>query len=135
VMNKTHFQNVWVISVLALALIGARRVSPIHHVNVTEAEKLIHDVGAVHIDIGTSSEHASGFIPGALLIPLADLPKRLKELPSDKTQPLLVYSRSSDRSLRAASLLRQSGRKDIYCLRGGLQAWTAAQKPIQIPKK
>lgn len=117
----------------AFALCGARKVPVIHTVNTGDAEKLIRDVGAYLLDVRTPQEFAEGHIPGATLIPVNELAHRLRELPQDKTQPILVYCRSGSRSSRAAQLLYQSGRKDVYNLSGGIQAWAQAQKPIQIP--
>ncbi len=128
-------RRVFPLLLAALFLCGGRRVPAIHAVNVSDAEKLIQDVGVFLLDIRTPEEFQQGHIPGANLIPMAQLTERLKELPKDKTQPILVYCRNGDRSGRAAQLLYQSGRKDIYNLSGGLRAWAAAQKPVQISPK
>ncbi len=119
----------------ALLLCGARRPSPIHNVNAKDAELLIRDVGVTLIDVRSAKEYSNGCIPGAKSIPLAELSSRLKELPKDKTEPLLMYDRNGEKSARAARLLYESGRKDIYNLTGGIAAWAAAQKPIQLPQK
>jgi len=84
------------------------------------------------LDVRTAKEFQDGHIPSATLLPIAELPKRLKELPSDKTQPILVYCGTGIRSSKAAHLLYQHGYKDVYNLSGGLHAWIAAQKPIKV---
>ncbi len=116
-----------------LLLVGARRAPAIHNVNPADAEKLLRDVGVVLLDVRTPEEFSKGFIPGARLIPLAELERRRQELPKDKTQPLLLYCRTDNRSRKAAHLLYQSGYKDIYILSGGFEAWKASQKPVQMP--
>lgn len=119
----------------AFALCGGRRVPVIHTVNVSDAEKLIRDVGAYLLDVRNPDEFQQGYIPGATLIPLKELSHRLRELPQDKTMPILVYCRTGARSGMAAQLLYQSGRKDVYNLSGGIQSWIKAQKPVQVPPK
>ncbi len=142
VMNNMHLQNAWVskktfcvMAAAALMLMGGRRPSAIHQVPPSDAEKLIRDVGVVLLDVRTKEEFAQGHIPGAQSIPINELEQRLRELPADKTQPILVYCRDSVRSSKAAQLLLRAGRKDIYNLSGGVRAWAAAQKPIQISPK
>ncbi len=119
----------------ALLLMGGRRVSAIHAVNSTDAEKLIRDVGVFLLDVQPAEDFKGGHIPGATSIPVKELAQRLRELPADKTQPILVYCRSGERSSRAAQLLHQSGRKDIYHLTGGLRSWVTAQRPVKISPK
>jgi 3-mercaptopyruvate sulfurtransferase SseA len=52
----------------------------IHRVSVADA-KAAYDIGsAVFIDVRDGNEYAISHIPGALSIPLADLPSRMNEL-------------------------------------------------------
>ncbi len=63
--------------------------------------------GAVLLDVRTPGEFASGHLPGALNIPVGDLPNRLAELPEN--QGVVLYCASGARSGRAASFLRERG--------------------------
>ena len=72
-------------------------------------------------------EVALGAIEGALTIPLAELPRRLDEVPADR--PVVVYCASGSRSSTAASLLRRAGRERVSDLIGGYQAWQDAHAP------
>jgi adenylyltransferase/sulfurtransferase len=64
---------------------------------------------------------------GAHLIPLAELPRRLGEVPAGR--PVVVYCRSGQRSLTAARQLLEDGRTDVYNLRGGILAWARDVEP------
>lgn len=76
------------------------------------------------VDIRNPGETALGTIPGAVVIPLADLPARAGEL--DLEQPIVVYCAGGYRSSTAASLLRSLGARDVSDLLGGHTAWIAA---------
>ena len=75
------------------------------------------------IDIRNPGEVALGTIPGAEVIPLADLRRRASEL--DLEQPVVVYCAGGYRSSVAASLLRTLGATDVSDVLGGYTAWLA----------
>lgn len=80
------------------------------------------------IDVRTPQEFDSGYIDGAVNIPLDQLEMRLAEIPSDI--PVVVYCRSGNRSAQAATILSQNDYTEIYDL-GGVISWTAAGYPLQ----
>src|SRR5882672_5290567 len=104
----------------ALALCGASRIPVIHNVGPQDAERLLAEGGVLVLDVRTQKEFQEGRIANATLLPIAELSKRLKELPSDKTQPILVYCNTGIRSSKAAHMLYRNGYKDVYNLSGGL---------------
>jgi rhodanese-related sulfurtransferase len=71
-------------------------------------------------------EVALGTIPGAIAIPVGQLPDRLTEL--DPTRPTVVYCAGGYRSSVAASLLRRSGFTDVSDILGGYGAWVDARQ-------
>jgi len=73
------------------------------------------------LDVREASEFAENKIENATLIPLGTLPSRVGELPKDK--PIVVYCRSGNRSVRAASFLVENGFKNVTNLSGGMNAW------------
>ena len=60
-------------------------------------------------------------IPGAKLIPLGELPRRLDEL--DRGAELVVHCKSGGRSARAVAILREKGFAHARNLSGGILAW------------
>ena len=80
------------------------------------------------LDVREPWEWEERRIPGAILIPLVDLPQRLAEIPDDRD--LYVHCRMGGRSRRAVDLLRASGRTRTANVAGGIDAWEDAGLPI-----
>ncbi len=79
----------------------------------------MHDLQIV--DVRNPGEVETGAVPGAVNIPVGELPERLREL--DPTKPTVVYCAGGYRSSVAASLLRQRGFSDVSDILGGFGAW------------
>lgn len=73
------------------------------------------------LDVRQPEEHEAAKIDGAVLIPLAELPGRLAELPKDR--PLVVMCHHGMRSAHAVHHLREAG-FDALNLSGGIDAWS-----------
>jgi glyoxylase-like metal-dependent hydrolase (beta-lactamase superfamily II)/rhodanese-related sulfurtransferase len=83
----------------------------------------------VVVDVRNIGERAGGHIEGSLHIPLAELPKRMAEIPPHR--PVVVHCAGGYRSSVAASLLRAAGRPAVSDLLGGYQAWeTLHREPV-----
>ncbi len=90
--------------------------------SVAESLELLEDTdNLVLIDVRTPGETSGGIIPGALLIPMQDLPGRLDEIPEG---PVLVYCHVGARSAAVCDFLIRQGRTEVYNLDGGIVAWT-----------
>jgi hydroxyacylglutathione hydrolase len=79
------------------------------------------------IDVRNPGEHALGTIPGAVSIPVGQLPDRLDEL--DLERPTVVFCAGGYRSSVAASLLRANGFTDVSDIMGGYGAWSTTVQP------
>lgn len=64
---------------------------------------------------------ALGHAPGAVLIPLGELPERLNEIGKDK--PVAIICRSGARSARATLFLKQNGFDRVANVSGGMLRW------------
>ena len=75
------------------------------------------------IDVRQASEYEDGHIPGAKLMPLAEVESRLFTLPADRD--LIFYCANGGRSTWAASLVGEGevSNKTVYHLMGGMLAW------------
>ena len=80
--------------------------------------------GLLVLDVRNRSEWNSGHLPGALNIPLGELPHRLGELPADGT--IVTQCASGGRSAIAASLLLMAGASSVENLAGGIQGWMSS---------
>lgn len=68
---------------------------------------------------------------GGHLIPLNDLPKRVREL--DPKREIVVHCKVGGRSQKAAEFLAQNGFKNVYNVAGGIDAWSKRVDP-KVPK-
>ncbi|KAE8765516.1 rhodanese-like domain-containing protein [Georgenia thermotolerans] len=82
--------------------------------------------GFVLLDVREQDEWDAGHAPGAVHIPMGELPARVDELPDGE---LLVVCRSGGRSARSAAWLNHSG-YDAYNVEGGMKQWQAAGLPL-----
>jgi glyoxylase-like metal-dependent hydrolase (beta-lactamase superfamily II)/rhodanese-related sulfurtransferase len=64
-----------------------------------------------------------GHIPGAMLIPLRELPARVGELEAHKERPIIAVCRSGVRSTTAAAILTGLGFDTVSNLKGGMLEW------------
>jgi len=87
-----------------------------------------HADGAVVIDVREPQEYAEARVPGAVLIPLADVPERIDEIPEDRT--VYVICGSGPRSARAVEYLNRQG-YDTVNVAGGTRAWVEAGHPVE----
>lgn len=85
---------------------------------------------AIILDVREVDEWAAGHAPGAIHIPLGDLPARLAELAGLGAGSTAVTCRGGGRSSRAVAWLTEQG-YDVANLAGGMKAWQAAGKPME----
>ena len=86
-----------------------------------------HAEGAYVLDVRRPDEYEEAHVPGAVLVPLDQLPDRQGELPKDR--PLLVICRSGARSAAAVQALTAAG-YDATNVAGGTLAWIEAGNPV-----
>ncbi|MFJ8196469.1 rhodanese-like domain-containing protein [Streptomyces sp. NPDC096152] len=97
---------------------------PASRLTVDELRRLLEsDEPPLVLDVRNAGEREAGFIDGSLHIPLAELARRIDEIPAGR--PLVVHCAGGHRSSIAASLLRHKGRADVSDLLGGYAAWSA----------
>ena len=67
-------------------------------------------------------EESEGYIPGAINIPLSDINENVVSSLPDKSQMILVYCRSGNRSRQASDKLSRLGYTNIIEI-GGINSW------------
>ena len=102
---------------------GAGKVSPSDAVNMINREK------AVLIDVSEPAEYAAGHPLGAKSVPLGQL-ETSNALPKNKALPLVVVCATGVRAGRAVGTLKKLGFENTRALAGGLEAWRAANLPV-----
>lgn len=87
-----------------------------------------HAKGAAVLDVRNPDEYEDKHVPGAVLIPLPELPGRTDEIPNE--DPLYVICAAGGRSLRAAQALVEAGYPALS-VAGGTNGWAAAGHPVE----
>ena len=109
---------------LAAAYLGGRnQLEPVTREEL--ASRLRDGDDLVVLDVRPAAEHAAGHLPGAVSIPVAELRRRLAELPRDRE--VVAYCRGPYCAFahEAVALLRQEG-FEARRLEDGLPEWQAA---------
>ena len=89
------------------------------------------ETNAVLLDVRTPEEHKTGYLEGALLLPLAELESEISSKVADKNTPIYIYCRSGRRAGTAVEKLKAMGYTDLHNL-GGLKD---AQKKLNLQIK
>ncbi len=100
-------------------------------VGTLEATRLMNQPGALVLDVREDAEFASGHLPKARHIPLAQLGTRIGEIAKFKEKPVIVTCRSGARSGSACRALKNAGFTQVYNLKGGVPAWEQASLPVE----
>jgi rhodanese-related sulfurtransferase len=98
-------------------------------VNVTTIHLLNGRSDVVVLDVRAQSEYDQGHLPGAMLIPLSQLPARMNEVPRDCA--VIAYCQTGHRSAQAVELLQGAGFSNVHSMIGGLRAWAKAGFEIE----
>jgi len=136
----------WDAVVTALARVGYERImgylsggiadwqeaglplATVEQLTVQELERRRQETPDLQIvDVRMEGEWSSGHIPGAVFVPLTDLPNRLGEI--DRDQPTAVICGSGYRSSIASAFLERRGVRQLANTVGGMAAWNAAGLP------
>ncbi|MEY2460668.1 MAG: hypothetical protein QOG30_2498 [Acidimicrobiaceae bacterium] len=80
------------------------------------------------VDVREPDEYENFHVPGARLIPLADVPERIEEIPDD--QRVYVICATGARSARAVEFLNRQG-YDTVNVAGGSKAWLEAGHRVE----
>ncbi|MDX8540627.1 MULTISPECIES: metalloregulator ArsR/SmtB family transcription factor [Mesorhizobium] len=128
----------------ALGRVGERNVAEVNRVmadyfhardalEAVSREDLVsrlHDGLVTVLDVRSEDEFALGHLPGALNIPLADLERRLAELPANRE--VIAYCRGPYcvLSFEAVASLRARGYV-VHRLEDGYPEWKAAGLPVE----
>lgn len=85
------------------------------------------------VDCRSPEEFRQGALPGSKLIPFWEFTKGNYDLPKD--QPVLLVCAVGGRSLAVGQLLAAKGYREVYNLRGGLDAWIEQKVPLPAGRR
>jgi rhodanese-related sulfurtransferase len=99
--------------------------------NVEAFKEALAVPGTVLIDVREAGELADGVIPGAIHIPIRDIPANLDRIPTDR--PVIVYCASGWRAGLTVSSLRMMGYDNVVAFTPSWRGWAAAGEPAGQP--
>jgi len=108
--------------------------SRIQELDVAEAREEIDRGGAVLLDTREPHEYEDSHLEGSTLVPPATVSERIGELVPDRSQRVILYCRTGNRSARAADELQNLGYENVANVAGGIEAWQELGLPVIAPE-
>ncbi len=106
----------------------------ITEIEPTQARELASN-GALLVDVRETEEFAAGHIPGAKHVPRGYLESRIEGTIPDRSQHLILYCASGNRSAYAARTLTEDlGYERVESMRGGITLWKDHGYEVEVPR-
>ena len=97
---------------------------------------LMTQKGFILIDVRSTEEHATGFIPGTdVNIDFREIKARHRDIGAQLEDHLVVYCQSGHRSNIAAETLADLGYRHVYNVTGSMNAWLEAGFPVESRRR
>jgi molybdopterin/thiamine biosynthesis adenylyltransferase/rhodanese-related sulfurtransferase len=91
--------------------------------------------GAVVVDVREAEEWAVGHIPGAKHVPKSHLESRIEGAAPDRSQHVILYCASGNRSAWAArTLIEDLGYEQVESMTGGFTLWKDRGYDVEVPR-
>jgi molybdopterin/thiamine biosynthesis adenylyltransferase/rhodanese-related sulfurtransferase len=91
--------------------------------------------GAVVVDVRENEELQSGRLPGAKHVPRGYLESRIEGAVPDRSQHVILYCASGNRSAYAArTLIEDLGYEHVESMRGGITLWKDRGYEVEVPR-
>jgi len=89
----------------------------------------------VVVDVREQHEFEEGHIPGAVHVPRGHLESRIEGAAPDRSQPVVLYCASGNRSALAADTLeRLLGYENVESMTGGITLWKDRGYDVEVPR-
>jgi molybdopterin/thiamine biosynthesis adenylyltransferase/rhodanese-related sulfurtransferase len=108
----------------------------IEEVDPTEVHELVENGnGAVIVDVREQHEFDESHLPGAVHVPRGHLESRIEGSAPDKSQRVILYCASGNRSALAAHTMHDLlGYEDVASMRGGITLWKDRGYEVEVPR-
>jgi sulfur-carrier protein adenylyltransferase/sulfurtransferase len=91
--------------------------------------------GAVIVDVRETEEFTAGHIPGAKHVPKSYLESRIEAAVPDRSQHIVLYCASGNRSAYGARTLTEDlGYEHVESMRGGITLWKDLGYEVDVPR-
>ncbi len=106
----------------------------VQEIDPSEVNELLHE-GAVIVDVRETDEFAAGHLPGARHVSRSYLESRIEGSAPDRSQRVILYCASGQRSALAAATLTELGYEDVVNMTGGYTLWKDRGYEVEIPRQ
>jgi molybdopterin/thiamine biosynthesis adenylyltransferase/rhodanese-related sulfurtransferase len=86
------------------------------------------------VDVRENDEVARGIIPGAQHVPRGYLESRIEGAVPDRSQHVVLYCASGNRSALAAKTLEELGYENVESMTGGFTLWKDRGYKVEVPR-
>src|SRR6476646_10087828 len=108
--------------------------SQIAEVDPSEVHELLHD-GVAIVDVRETDEFGAGHLPGAKHVPRGHLESRIDMAVPDRSQRVILYCASGNRSaLAAKTMLDELGFDSVESMTGGYTLWKDRGYEVDVPR-
>jgi rhodanese-related sulfurtransferase len=124
--------NIWLIGLVLLSgggLVWQSMEGRGTTVSSLQATQLINQDKAVVMDVRPANEFAQGHVPGAMNVPLSELPLKIGQLNKYQSKTVILVCASGMQSRKARSQLKKIGFNEVYVLNGGFTEWQSQGLP------
>jgi rhodanese-related sulfurtransferase len=104
-----------------------------HEVDPLTLKRWLEEDKAVLIDVREPLEYSREHITGSRLVPLSSFDPA--DFAKDADKIAVCQCRSGSRSAKALQQVLATGFRDVYSLKGGIEAWKAAGLPVHIDRR
>ncbi|MFH0831037.1 MAG: rhodanese-like domain-containing protein [Parcubacteria group bacterium] len=119
-------------SLLQDDLVSLLKGIKVPQVDVTELKTRLKDQDILLVDARTSYEFVTGFIPGAINIPLHSLSASVERGLLPRERNIIVYDRVGNLSSISVQALIDQGYSHVLSLKGGIEAWKEGGNEIKL---
>jgi molybdopterin/thiamine biosynthesis adenylyltransferase/rhodanese-related sulfurtransferase len=106
----------------------------IEELDPAAAKKELEKGGVALLDTREPNEYQEAHLEGAQLVRPVEVAERIDELVPDRSQRVILYCASGNRSARAADLLNELGYESTASISGGINAWEADGLAVVTPE-
>jgi molybdopterin/thiamine biosynthesis adenylyltransferase/rhodanese-related sulfurtransferase len=111
--------------------VGRLKITGISEIEPADlAQRLARGEKVTLLDVRDPVELQVSALPGALVIPVGQIPQRLAEL--DREKEWVVFCRTGERSARVVKTMQAAGFQHSLNMRGGINAWVDQVDPAML---
>ena len=111
------------------ALIDVDQVLIAGNLEIDEAHKMMHEQGALFIDVRPKERFERKHVKGAVSMPLGEIGQYRSSLPEDRDAPVIAVCGVGRLSVTGMLYLRSLGYRNVKSMNGGTSGWAAKGLP------